>query len=93
MKANEIVVAVMKDTMMLDGKQYTQTRMAEELSEKAGKTVTLAAVNDRLKNENMKISNFVEMLDLMGYEVVARPKNDKRECYVVEPGSDRKRVK
>ena len=93
MKANEILVEVMKNTMMQDGKQYTQTRMAEELSEKAGKKVSTAAVNDRLKNENIKISNFIEMLDLMGYEVVARPKNDKRTEYVVEPGTDRKRVK
>jgi hypothetical protein len=93
MKANEILVRVMENTMMQDGKQYTQTRMAEELSEKSGKTVSVAAVNDRLKNENMKISNFIEMLDLLGYEVVARPKNDKRESYVVDPGTDRKRVK
>lgn len=93
MKANEIIVEVMKNTTKQDGSQYTQTRMAEELSEKSGKTVSLAAVNDRLKNENMKISNFIEMLDLMGYEVVARPKNDKRSSYVVEPGTDRKRVK
>ena len=93
MKANEIIVAVMKDTMKQDGKPYTQTLLAEGLSEKAGKVVSLAAVNDRLKNENMRISNFIEMLDLMGYEVVARPKNDKRNEYVVEPGTDRKRVK
>lgn len=93
MKANEIIVRVMENTMMQDGKQYTQTRMAEELSEKAGKTVSVAAVNDRLKNENMKITNFIEMLDLMGYEVVARPKNDKRESYLVDPGTERKRVK
>lgn len=93
MKANEIIVAVMKDTMKQDGKPYTQTLLAEGLSDKAGKVVSLAAVNDRLKNENMRISNFIEMLDLMGYEVVARPKNDKRVEYVVEPGTDRKRVK
>lgn len=93
MKANEILIDVMKNTMKQDGKPYTQTFLAEGLSDKAGKTVSLAAVNDRLKNENMKISNFIEMLDLMGYEVVARPKNDKRAEYVVEPGTDRKRVK
>ena len=95
MKANEIVVAVMKDkdTVMMGGKQYTQTQMAKDLSEKADKPVSLAAVNDRLKNENMRISTFIEMLDLMGYEVVARPKNDKRDSYVVEAGTDRKRVK
>ena len=93
MKANEIIVDVMKNTMKQDGTAYTQTRMAEELSERSEKKVTLAAVNDRLKNENMKISNFIEMLDLMGYEVIARPKNDKRAEYVVEAGTDRKRVK
>ena len=93
MKANEILVEVMKNTMMLDGKQYTQTRMAEELSERSDKKVTFSAVNERLKNTNMKISTFIEMLDLMGYEVVARPKNDKRAEYVVEAGTGRKRVK
>lgn len=93
MKANEIVMAVMKDTVTLDGKKYTQTRIAEELTERSDKKVTLAAVNDRLKTENMRINTLIEMLDLMGYEVVARPKNDKRDSYVVEPGSDRKRVK
>ena len=93
LKANEILIEVLKNTMNKDGSRYTQTQMAEGLSEKAGKKVTLAAVSDRLKNENMKISNFIEMLDLMGYEVIARPKEDKREAYVVEPGTDRKRVK
>ena len=93
MKANEIVVRVMENTIRQDGRPYTQTKMAEELTERSDKKVTLAAVNDRLKNENMKISTFIEMLDLMGYEVVARPKNDKRESYVVESGTDRKRVK
>ena len=93
MKANEILVEVMKNTVMLDGKQYTQARMAEELSERSDKKVTFSAVNERLKNTNMKISTFVEMLDLMGYEVVARPKNDKRAEYVVEAGTGRKRVK
>ena len=93
MKANEILVEVMKNTVMLDGKQYTQARMAEELSERSDKKVTFSAVNERLKNTNMKISTFIEMLDLMGYEVVARPKNDKRAEYVVEAGTGRKRVK
>ena len=39
MKANEILVEVMKNTMMQDGKQYTQARMAEELSAKSDKKV------------------------------------------------------
>lgn len=93
MKANEIIVAVMENTLMQDGKKYTQTRLAEDLSEKSGKKVSLAAVNDRLMNENMRISTMIEMLDMMGYEVVVRPKNDKRDSYVVEAGTGRKRVK
>ena len=72
MKANEILVEVMANTVMQDGKKYTQTRMAEELSQKSEKKVTLAAVNDRLKNENIKISNFIEMLDLLGYVSTSR---------------------
>ena len=93
MKANEILVEVMKNTVTQDGKQYTQTRMAEDLSERSEKKVTIAAVSDRLKNENIKISNFIEMLDLMGYEVVARPKADTRSEYVVEAGTGRTRVR
>lgn len=93
MKANEIVMAVMKNTTTQDAKPYNQTILTNALNEKTGKQISVSALNDRMRNENMKISNFIEMLDLMGYEVVARPKNDKRESYVVEPGTDRKRVK
>lgn len=99
MKANEIIVEVLGNTVNPDGSAYTQTQLALELTEKAemcgGKGVTRVALNDRLKNENMKISTFIEMLDMMGYEVVARPKGEKdnRQTYVVEPGTDRKRVK
>ena len=93
LKANKILIEVMKNTTNKDGTAYTQTQLAADLSKNSEKKVTLAAVNDRLKNENMKISNFIEMLDLMGYEVIARPKEDKRDAYVVEPGTDRKRVK
>lgn len=96
-KANEILLEVINNTTKQDGSPYTQTQLAADLTDKSvkrgEKKVTVAAVNDRLKNENMRISNFIEMLDLMGYEVVARPKNDKRDEYVVEPGTDRKRVK
>lgn len=94
MKINEIIVKVMKNTMTLDAKPYSQTLVAEKMSEKSVKTVTLAAVNDRLKTENMGISTAIEMLKVMGYEIVVRPAEptDSRESYVVEPGYDRKRV-
>ena len=94
MKINEIILEVMANTTLMDGKRYTQTLMAEELSKAQGKKVTTAAINDRLKNENMKIVSIIEMLDVLGYEVVVKPKSssDKRESYIVEPGTDRKRV-
>jgi hypothetical protein len=95
MKINEIILNVMDNTTTMDGKKYTQVLMAEEITKAQVKTVTAAAVNDRLKNENMKMSSVIEMLDVLGYEVIVKPKNanDKRDSYVVEPGYDRKRVK
>ena len=95
MKINEIILKVIGNTAKQDGTKYTQTMVAELLSEKQCKKVTTAAINDRLKNENMKISNVIEMLDLLGYEVVVQPKDssDSREKHVVDAGYDRKRVK
>ena len=95
MKINEIILNVIGNTTKIDGTKYTQTLVAELLSKNACKTVTTAAVNDRLKNENMKISNVIEMLDVLGYEVVVKTKSesDNRDSYVVEAGFDRKRVK
>lgn len=95
MKINEIIINVMKNTTTIDGKTYSQTILAEKMTEKSVKTVTLAATNDRLKTENMGISTAIEMLEVMGYEIVVRPKDakDNRESYVVEAGYERKRVK
>lgn len=97
MKANEIVVDVLGNTVNPDGSKYTQAQLAQDLSERAEKlgkkVIARAAINDRLKSENMRISTFIEMLDMLGYEVVARPKNGDRKTYVVEPGTDRRRVK
>ena len=92
MKVNEIIVRVLENTMTQDGKKYTQSLLAEELSARTGKPVSVAAVNDRLKNESMKTNSVIEMLDILGYELVIRPKKDSRETYVVEAGSGRKRV-
>jgi hypothetical protein len=41
----------------------------------------------------MKISNFVEMLEIMGYEVIVRAQNDNSNTFLLEAGFDRKRVK
>lgn len=89
MKINEIIVDVMKNTVGPDGKKITQVAMVEHINEKFAQKVTPAALNDRLKNENMKVNTIIEMLDLLGYEVAIRPKNDKRQIYVVDRGEGR----
>lgn len=89
MKANEIIIDVMKNTVGPDGKKVTQVAMIDHINAKFGMRVTQAALSDRLKNENMKINTMIEMLDFLGYEVAIRPKNDKRQTYVVERGEGR----
>ena len=89
MKINEIIKEVMDNTVGPDGKKISQVAMMKHINEKYSQRVTPAALSDRLKNENMKINTVIEMLDLLGYEVAIRPKNDKRQTYVVERGEGR----
>lgn len=89
MKINEIIRDVMENTVGPDGKRITQAAMIEHINEKYSQRVTPAALSDRLKNENMKVNTVIEMLDLLGYEVAIRPKNDKRQTYVVDRGEGR----
>lgn len=87
MKINEIISEVLKNTIKPDGRKKTQVDIAAALG------VKQQHINDRLKNENMKINTAIEMLAEMGYEVVVRPAEpgDKRESYVVEKGGPRER--
>lgn len=80
MKINEIVVAIIDTTLTQGGKKYTQTMIADELGVKP------QHISDRLKNENMKVNTAIEMLDLMGYDLVVRPREAGRETYIVEKG-------
>jgi hypothetical protein len=89
MKINEIVDAVLKNTQTRGGNKYTQVMLAEELTDKYGKKVTPAAVWDRLKNENMKVNTAIEMLDVLGYDLVVVPRERGREAYEVELGGKR----
>lgn len=89
MKINEIIRDVMENTVAPDGKKITQAAMVDHINEKYEQNVSRAAMSDRFKNENMRINTAIEMLDLLGYEVVVRPKNDKRKTYVVERGEGR----
>lgn len=85
MKINEIIQAVIENTLTQGGKRYTQSLIAEELGMKP------QHINDRLKNENMKVNTAIEMLDLMGYDLIVQPRESGRESYKVEKGGVRER--
>ncbi len=91
MKINEIILKVLDNTQTPGGNKFTQVMMCHLLTAKTGKTVTPAALSDRFKNENMKINTVIEMLDVLGYDVVVVPREKNREKYVVESGEKRVR--
>lgn len=91
MKINEIILDVMGNTVMPDGKRITQVAIVEELNRRFQQNVSPAALSDRLKNESMKTNTVIEMLDVLGYELVIRPKKDNRQSYVVERGEGRRK--
>ena len=85
MKINEIVSKVIETTLTQGGKKYTQTMIADELGVKP------QHISDRLKNENMKVNTVIEMLDLMGYDLVVKPRESGRDSYIVEKGGVREK--
>lgn len=85
MKINEIVAKVIETTLTQGGKKYTQSLIAEELHVKP------QHISDRLKNENMKVNTAIEMLNLMGYDLVVVPRESGRESYLVEKGGMREK--
>lgn len=91
MKINEIVAEVLENTTTPGGNKFTQVMLADALTEKYGKKTTPAAVWDRLKNENMKVTTAIEMLDILGYDIVVVPREKGRETYEVERGGPRDR--
>ena len=91
MKINEIISAVLENTRTPGGNKYTQTMLAEALSEKHEKKVSQAALSDRFKNENMKVNTAIEMLDILGYDIYIVPREKNREQYRVELGGKRVR--
>lgn len=91
MKMNEIVAAVLESTKTPGGNRFTQVMLAEELTKKYGKKVTPAALNDRFKNENMKVNTALEMLDILGYDIVVVPREKGRDTYDVSRGDLRER--
>lgn len=91
MTINEIIYEILKNTQTMGGNKYTQVMLAEALTEKTGKKVTPAALSDRFKNENMKVNTAIEMLDILGYDLVVVPREKGRDKYDVELGGKRER--
>lgn len=91
MKINEIVRAVFQSTLTEGGNKLTWVGVAVKIEDKYKKKVTPAALSDRLKNERMTVNTAIEMLDVMGYDLVVRPREKGKETYVVEPGGERDR--
>jgi hypothetical protein len=91
MTINEILMEVIANTTNEAGKPMKQVDVIERIEEKFDLKVTQAAFSDRLKNPIMKTNTVIEILDVLGYELVVRPKKDNRKEYVVERGEQRKR--
>lgn len=89
MVINDIIEKVMENTVNEEGKVVRQVEVIERIKDRFGLTVTPAAFSDRLKNKNMKTNTVIEILDVLGYELVARPKKGNRQEYVLERGEGR----
>ncbi len=91
MKINEIIAKVLDITRTPGGNRYTKTMLCEALTRSTGKPVSPAALSDRFKNENMKVNTAIEMLDVLGYDLVAMPRERGREKFVIEVGGKREK--
>ena len=91
MTINEIISHILENSKSDDGSRLTQVMLAKTISQKYGKNVTPAALNDRFKNENMKVNTAIEMLDILGYDLFVVPRNPQDNDYKVELGQKRER--
>lgn len=90
MTINDIITDVMKNTTNEEGQPIKQIEVIERIKEKFDLSVSQAAFSDRLKNKSMKTNTVIEILDVLGYELVVRPKKGSRQEYIVERGEGRK---
>ena len=89
MTINDIIIEVMKNTTNEEGTPIKQVEVIDRIKEKFSLSVTPAAFSDRLKNKNMKTNTVIEILDVLGYELVVRPKKGNRQEYAAERGEGR----
>ena len=82
MKPNEAIKKIMKDN------HFKQ----EQIAKATGKT-SARAVGSLLNTENLSANSIIEILDVMGYELVMQPKTQgprKEGSIVIEKGEKRK---
>ena len=91
MTINNIISTLLQNAQNADGSKLTQVMLAKILTHKYGKEVSPAALNDRLKNENMKVNTAIEMLDILGYDLIAIPRNPQNDQYLIQRGGKRDR--
>ena len=72
MKMREAILSVMK------AKKISQTALAKMFGYPHQSTIA-----GRLNVKNMSENSSIEMLDMLGYELVIRPKCDEGETYVI----------
>ena len=91
MTINKIISTILSTYTQPDGSKLTQVMLASILSDKYNRLVTPAALNDRLKNENMKVNTAIEMLDILGYDLIVIPRNSEKEQFLIDLGSKREK--
>lgn len=72
MKFNEIIRAAMKDAGV------TQTQLGEMLGVRQG------AVGNVLRREEIMLGTFVEYLNVMGYDIIVRPRDGGKEMTLTD---------
>ena len=72
MKMREAILSVMKE------KKISQTALAKMLGYPHQSTIA-----GRLNVKNMSVNSSIEMLDMLGYDLVVRPRSDDGESYVI----------
>ena len=91
MTINKVISTILATYKQPNGRKLTQVMLASILSDKYDKLVTPAALNDRLKNENMKVNTAIEMLDILGYDLIAIPRNCEKEQFLIDHGNKREK--
>lgn len=78
MKAQDVIRSVMKQS------NVTQQELANRLNKSGPSTISML-----LRNSNMRIDVMTKILDICGYDLVARSRDGVRQDYVIDDGETR----